>query len=426
MSQTYAIQHLPIERVNLNPGNPRFIKDQEFKNLVKSLKECPELFEARPLLCNSDLTILGGNMRYRAALELRYTQVPVIVMEGLTEEQERGVVIRDNGSFGAWDFSELANSWSDLPLADWGVSLPEDWLAEPEQLPAAEEGEFNGELPKEPITVLGDLYELNGHRLHCADSTDSDAVARLMDGKKADMVFTSPPYNQGGGGMKYDYNGAQTALYKHKDDKRTKEEYYDFLISVLKAVYINCTDEAALLWNVAYNANARDDYGKIVFSEDHGFTVKETIIWDKGHAFPTASKGILSRRAEFIFLLSKGEKYYTNQGANEPWFNYWSISSSGAQTESHAAAFPVGLPLEGIQKFSTTGAVVYEPFCGTGTTLVASEQTGRLCYGQEFDPSYTDVIVRRWVKYMKDNSRPYTVKRNGELLSEQEIEKYLI
>jgi ParB-like chromosome segregation protein Spo0J len=144
MSQpNYQIQHLPIEQVKLNAANPRFIKDQEFKNLVKSLKDCPELFKARPLLCNSDLTILGGNMRYRAALELRYTEVPVIVMEGLTEAQERGIVIRDNGSFGSWDMDELSANWADLPLADWGVPIPANWLEEPEELSNYDEKEIS-------------------------------------------------------------------------------------------------------------------------------------------------------------------------------------------------------------------------------------------------------------------------------------------
>lgn len=93
----YQIQHIGISDVRLNDNNPRFIKDKSFKDLVKSLKECPDLFNARPLLCNAERVILGGNMRYRAALELRYTEVPVIIMEGLTADQEREIVIKDNG-----------------------------------------------------------------------------------------------------------------------------------------------------------------------------------------------------------------------------------------------------------------------------------------------------------------------------------------
>ena len=127
----YKIKKVPIDRVFLNDKNPRLIKDAEFVKLVKSLADCPDLFEARPLLCSDRtgrLVIMGGNMRYRAALELKWAEVPVIVMTGLSEAQEREIIIKDNGSFGEWDMEALLDGWSDLPLDDWGVDLPEDWL----------------------------------------------------------------------------------------------------------------------------------------------------------------------------------------------------------------------------------------------------------------------------------------------------------
>lgn len=127
----YQIQDLPINQIKLNPENPRFIKDDNFKRLVKSLADCPDLFKARPLLCSDrtgDLVCLGGNMRLRAAKELKYKTVPVIVMDGLTIEQEKEIAIKDNGTWGSWDFDALANEWSAYPLVDWGVELPEDWL----------------------------------------------------------------------------------------------------------------------------------------------------------------------------------------------------------------------------------------------------------------------------------------------------------
>lgn len=120
----YEIQYLPIGDVRLNPNNPRLIKDVAFRKLVKSLKGSPDMFDARPLLCSDrtgELIIIGGNMRLRAAAELDYETVPVIVMTGLTERQEREIAIKDNGSFGEWDFDTLANEWADLPLEDWGI-----------------------------------------------------------------------------------------------------------------------------------------------------------------------------------------------------------------------------------------------------------------------------------------------------------------
>lgn len=119
---------ISIKKVKPNPANPRIIKDDAFRRLVKSLQDCPDLFNARPLLCSDrtgELIVLGGNMRLRAAKELKYKEVPVIVMSGLTEEQEQEIAIKDNGSFGEWDFDMLANEWSHLPLREWGVEVPE-------------------------------------------------------------------------------------------------------------------------------------------------------------------------------------------------------------------------------------------------------------------------------------------------------------
>jgi ParB-like chromosome segregation protein Spo0J len=125
------IEHLPINKLKPNPDNPRFIRDEKFKSLVKSLKDCPDLFEARPCICSDrtgELIIIGGNMRWRSAKELKWKEVPVIIMPGLTEAQEKEIAIRDNGAWGEWDFDVLANSWGDLPLDDWGVDLPDGWI----------------------------------------------------------------------------------------------------------------------------------------------------------------------------------------------------------------------------------------------------------------------------------------------------------
>lgn len=127
----YKIQYLPIGQLVLNPENPRLIRDAGFRRLVKSLKDCPELFDARPCICSNRTgknVIMGGNMRYLAAKELKYKDVPAIIMSGLTEDQEREIVIKDNGeTFGEWNMDLLSSSWDDLPLVDWGVNLPEHY-----------------------------------------------------------------------------------------------------------------------------------------------------------------------------------------------------------------------------------------------------------------------------------------------------------
>jgi len=130
---SYKIEYLPIGDLTINPENPRLIKNDNFKSLVKSLADCPSLFDARPCICSDRtgrLIILGGNMRMLAAKELKYEKVPVIIMKGLTELQEREILLKDNGTvWGEWDFY-LLSSWDSLPLVEWGVNLPEDWLAD--------------------------------------------------------------------------------------------------------------------------------------------------------------------------------------------------------------------------------------------------------------------------------------------------------
>ena len=136
------IQKIPIKDVKTNPDNPRTIKGAAFKSLVKSLEDCPSLFDARPCICSNrtgELIVLGGNMRLESARKLKYKDVPVIVMEGLTEEQEREIILKDNGTtWGEWNFDKLS-SWGDLPFSDWGVPIPEDWLKQPEFEPGPED-----------------------------------------------------------------------------------------------------------------------------------------------------------------------------------------------------------------------------------------------------------------------------------------------
>lgn len=130
----YKIEKLPINQLHVNPKNPRLIKDAAFHNLVKSLSDCPELFDARPCICSNrtgENIIMGGNMRYLAAKELKHKTVPAIIMPGLTEAQEREITIKDNGTeFGEWNFDILSNEWSDLPLDDWGINLPGEPVTE--------------------------------------------------------------------------------------------------------------------------------------------------------------------------------------------------------------------------------------------------------------------------------------------------------
>ena len=184
-----------ISDLKIKDGNPRLIKDDKFKKLVQSIKEFPKMMELRPIIYDpATMEILGGNMRLKALQELKYKEIPdnwVKSASELTEDEKKRFLITDNVGFGEWDWDILANEWDAEELKEWGMDLP-DWAVD-EKLEAVED---DYEIPDEIQTdiVLGDLFEIGEHRLLCGDSTDSDAVSKLMNGQKADMVFTDPPY----------------------------------------------------------------------------------------------------------------------------------------------------------------------------------------------------------------------------------------
>lgn len=410
-------QKVTISSIKPNPNNPRIIKDEKFKKLVASIKEFPEMMEIRPIVVNADMIVLGGNMRLKACKEVGMKEIPIIIADDLTEEQQREFIIKDNVGFGEWDWEMLANEWDPVELDEWGMDVPDFNVKE------IEAEEDNYEIPEEIQTdiVLGDLFEIGEHRLLCGDSTDSDQVARLMSGNCWHLLWTSPPYNQGesmgdlmhtkglGVGKK------NASLYANKNsDNRTPEEYFRFSIGILSVASIYRNEDHTVAWNIAYNAKSRDDYGKIIFSDLNPFKVKETIIWDKTHSINLPQTGIYSRRCEFIFVMSANEKYRTSQQYNDCRWNYYEIKSAGSQitgeSVEHRAAFPVELASRIIVELSLQGDNLYEPFLGSGTTMVASHQLGRKCYGMELDPKYCQVIIDRMLKL--DPS--LEIKRNGQ------------
>src|SRR3989338_7245086 len=181
-----------VGKLTLNPINPRTIGKVEFERLKKSILNFPDMLEKRPVIYDENDIILGGNMRYRVLQELEKEGFEVkdeyfVSTKGWTDEQKREFVIKDNLSDGAWDMDVLANEWSDLPLADWGVP-DTNWENEVVEDEAPE-------VSSEPaVSQLGEVYQLGRHRLMCGDDTKIEDVEKLMDGKKADMVFTDPPY----------------------------------------------------------------------------------------------------------------------------------------------------------------------------------------------------------------------------------------
>jgi len=418
----HQIKKVSITEVKPNGSNPRIIKDPKFKQLVQSIQEFPEMLELRPIIVNADMVILGGNMRYKACMDAGIKEIPIMIADSLDEAKQKEFIVKDNVGFGEWDWDVLANEWDVEELAHWGLDLPLDFGTEIEL--EAEEDNFSVPDIIETDIVLGDLFEIGEHRLLCGDSTDSDAVARLMNDEKWHLLATSPPYNQGesngdllhtkglGVGKK------QASLYNQKNsDNKTADEYFKFSIDILTTASIYKNNEShTACWNIAYNSKSRDDYGRIVFSEQNPFRVKETIIWDKTHSINLPQIGIYSRRCEFVFVMSANEKYHTSQTYNDCRWNYWQIKSAGSQVTGeateHRAAYPIEFASKMITDFSLQKDLIYEPFTGSGTTMVAAQQLNRKCYGMEIDPKYCQMIIDR----MRKLNPTLIIKRNGQII----------
>jgi DNA modification methylase len=405
------IESVKISTVKSNPNNPRVIKDDKFDKLVQSIKDFPQMLEIRPIVVNDDMIVLGGNMRLKACKEAGLKEVPIIKASDLTEEQQREFIIKDNVGFGEWDWEQL-KEWDGEELEAWGLDVPE---FETDEVLEAQEDDFDTTPPEEPITALGDLYEIGEHRLLCGDSTDSDSVAKLMNGEKADMVFTSPPYNGntvagfekdgGKAGLK-----SQTLYLNNQTDNKTSEEYIRFNADIFNTIKTIASDNLVILYNINYNRNSPDDYIDVVNQGRNAFNLVETIIWEKSMAISLAGDN-LTRIIEFIFVFYNGDdKPKLNKShTNECIKNLWKVSNNGANHEIHKACFPIKLVEEGINVYGKQNALLYEPFTGSGTTMVASHQLKRKCYGMELDPKYCDVIVKRMIKL----DPTLIVKRNG-------------
>jgi DNA modification methylase len=246
------------------------------------------------------------------------------------------------------------------------------------------------EAPETPITVQGDIWVLGNHRLMCGDSTSIDAVDKLMDGAKADMVFTSPPYNADAKAGQGDIFNKKKSVKLYSDgyaDNLPSQEYVDFASSVLEICF-SVTD-GFIFWNVSYNAKSRFEYIQQI-SNRLPYLV-EQVCWKKSSTIPF--KGSLMRDWEPIYVFSTNKQPVA---VKEVTSNFWQVSNTGSQAENHKACFPVELPERGIAIVAKNTGIVFEPFGGSGTTAIACEKTGRDCYMMELDPKYCDVIIKRW------------------------------
>jgi DNA modification methylase len=401
------MKRVPISQVIPNPTNPRIIKDDKFKKLTKSIQEFPEMLELRPIVVDSNMVVLGGNMRLKACVAAGLKEVPIIVADNLTEQQQAEFIIKDNVGFGEWDWDLLANQWDVEALEDWGLELPFD------NTPVLEAEEDDYEAPSEIQTdiVLGDLIEIGQHRLLCGDSTDSDAIAKLMNGNRAALAFTSPPYNAGKSEALSGNTHTGDNKYNEYNDNQSKSEYLDLLIGFTNNAILNSEYLICNIQSLAGNKIALIEY---LYEYRNNFI--DVAIWDKGHGAPQMAESVMNSAWEYMFFISSKENASraipnAKFRGNVPNIYRGKPQRNNEFSSVHAATFPIDLP-EWAMQFTNQGDIVLDQFIGTGTTMVAAHQLNRKCYGMELDPKYCQVIVDRMQKLdpsleIKINGKPY-------------------
>ena len=393
-------EKVKISKIKTNPNNPRLIKDDKFKKLVKSIKEFPEMLEIRPIVVDKDNIVLGGNMRLRACQEAGLKEVHILQADQLTEKQQREFIIKDNVGFGEWDWDDLANEWDAEELEDWGLDLPVDLAVQELE---AEEDDY--EMPDEIKTdiVLGDLIEIGEHRLLYGDSTDSDQVAKLMNGEKADMVFTDPPYNINYANIKH----LKVKVRDIENDNMNKNDFKSFVQGFVSNIKLFCD-------GIVYCWSAQGEDGRIMFTVlDENLHHSTTIIWNKDQF--TLGRGKYQNKYEPCWFgwVDSG-KAFTN---DRTLTNVWDFKRP-QRSDLHPTMKPIELCENALNHASKKENKVLDLFLGSGSTMVASHQLNRKCYGMELDPKYCQVIVDRMLKLdsaleVKINGKEYKNTNNG-------------
>ena len=420
------IQMMPTARLVPYARNARTHSDQQVAQIAASMAEFGFV---NPILIGADDVIIAGHGRLMAAQRLGMSEAPVIVLGHLTEAQRRALVIADNkiGENAGWDEAQLSLELQAL-LADGFdlglLGIPEDeldaLLADAEDRPAISDDAADAipEPPAEPITRPGDIWALGKHRLCCGDATDPTAVARLTQGEQATLMFTSPPYAQ-----QRDYGAA-----------KEKVGDWDALMQGVFAA-ARVTADAQLLVNLGlvHRDSEWQPYweGWVEWMRASGWRRFGWYVWDQGPGLPGDWNGRLAPSHEFIFHFNraprKPHKTVPSKHAGETLgggglrgadgtvhaktgtgnaiqshripdsvFRIMRHKGGLGAAGSHPAVFPVALVEAVLTAFADPGDLIYEPFCGSGTQVVAAERAGRRCFAMELDPVYCDVAVRRW------------------------------
>lgn len=385
------VKIMDINALKPYPSNPRK-NEHAIEPVANSIRE---FGFKQPIVVDKNNTIIAGHTRLLAAKELGLTEVPVIVADDLTPEQVKAYRLADNktGELAGWDFEQLdieLGNIADIDMSRFGFELDEP------ETDKVKEDDYEPELPSEPKAKLGDIYQLGRHRLMCGDSTDSEAWGQLMDGNKADMVFTDPPYGVAIG----DKNKMLNTFAKHgrcceniKGDTMNEDELCDMLKAAFINVRKNCADDA--VYFVTSPQGGALGLMMMIMMKDAGLEVRHVLMWRKNSA--TFSLGRLDYDYQHEPIFYTWTKSHHNFKNGKYRTSIWDFDKP-RHCDLHPTMKPVELVANAIMDGTQEGMTVLDAFGGSGSTLIACEQLNRSCYMMELDPHYVDVIIDRWEK----------------------------
>lgn len=378
------VELINIEKLYPYHNNPKTHPPEQIDRLCSSIKNYGFTV---PLIIDGENEIIAGHGRYEAAKKLGLEELPCIQRDDLTPEQIKAFRIADNKvAESEWDMEMLEVEFEAIEDEFTGFDLEElDFMEEELEV---EEDDFDEEIDedKPTITELGDLIELGRHRLVCGDSTSEEDVSKLMDGNKADMAFTDPPYN-------INYQDLNKDFDKIENDKMAEDNFRNFLSKSLKFIpkksYVCCNWQT---YNIFYEE-----------LKNLNKPVKSCIVWDKVTRRQNLDKYF--KQHEFILYTGKLGGEETLRG------DIWKVNRE--ISDKHPTMKPVELVGMAL-KDNPKELNVLDLFGGSGSTLIAAEQLNRNCYMMELDEHYCDVIIRRYINYKQDKGENINIKLNGE------------
>ena len=412
MQTTERFEKVDIDRLIPYARNARTHSKEQILQLRSSLREFGFV---NPIIVDKDLNIIAGHGRVLAAKAEGLSEVPCVFAEHLTDAQKRAYILADNrlALNAGWDeellaleFGELKDLGFDLELTGFGLDEIEKLFAADGKEVQDDDFDLTAALEQAAFVLPGDVWTLGRHRLICGDATHADTVKKLMDGRKANLVLTDPPYNVG-------FESASGL--KIKNDSQKSEQFYNFLLSAFRSIADNLESGGSAY---IFHADTEGENFRRAFREA-GFHLSGTCIWVKD-SFVMGRSPYQWQHEPILYgwLKTGAHKWYAGRSEATIW-NF----AKPRKNSDHPTSKPLELLAYPIKNSSQANGIVLDPFGGSGSTLIACEQADRICNMLELDEKYASVILRRYAEFKQNGGEDITCERGGKTLRYADLVK---